>query len=195
MIIYFPFHSCNHDSDVFYFRMTTDDFKDDTVSKLAKKEQEVAEMRNTIDKMADKLEKESKGHDQTRKRVEELLVSVSRLENELTAETVTRKQLEEVMKGVAGSIPDDAKIANLQSIGALPQSISTFPPLVSHPTPPPPAPPPAPSVIAPPPPPPPMMGAAPPPPPLPSFGGPPPPPPPGEILCIRLSFGAHHTCI
>ena len=46
--------------------MTTDDFKDDTVSKLAKRETEMAEMRNTIDKMADKLDKETKSHEETK---------------------------------------------------------------------------------------------------------------------------------
>jgi len=48
-------------------KMTTDDFKDDTVSNLAKRETEIAEMRSTIDKMADKLDKESKGHEETKK--------------------------------------------------------------------------------------------------------------------------------
>ena len=142
--------------------MTTDDFKDDTVSKLAKRETEMAEMRNTIDKMADKLDKETKSHEETKLENEEL-------EKKLNAEILARKKLEEVVQKVGASIPDDAKIAHLASMGALPPSMMV-PPASSTP----PTPPAAIENAASPPPPP---GFAPPPPP-PMFGGPAPPPPP-----------------
>ena len=109
--------------------MTTDDFKDDTVSKLAKRETEMAEMRNTIDKMADKLDKETKSHEETKLKNEEL-------EKKLNAEILARKKLEEVVQKVGASIPDDAKIAHLASMGALPPSMMVPPASSTPPTPP-----------------------------------------------------------
>jgi len=140
-------------------KMTTDDFKDDTVSNLAKRETEIAEMRSTIDKMADKLDKESKGHEETKKKFDELLAKAQKLEQQLNLEMISRIKLEEVVKQVGASIPDDAKIANLASMGALPASMMS----PSSPT----------DTAMPPPPP----SFAPPPPP-PMFGGPGAPPPP-----------------
>ena len=99
-------------------RMTTEDFKDDTVSKLAKREGEMAEMRSTIEKMADKIDKESREHEETKKRCEELIAKATKLEQQLNVEMVSRMKLEEVVKEFGSSIPDDAKIANLASMGA-----------------------------------------------------------------------------
>ena len=85
-----------------------------------------------------------------------------------------RLKLEEMLKGVGGSIPDDAKISNLTSAVAAAKSS----PMTG--VAPPPPPPPPPGGPAPPPPPPPPGGApAPPPPPGGPPGGPAPPPPPG----------------
>eukprot|EP00795_Rhopilema_esculentum_P003286 gene3286-1616_t len=147
-------------------RMTMDDFKDDSGAKLAKREQEANELRQTVDKMADKLEKESKTNEELNRRIEELNAQVNDLNNKLNLESVNRLRLEEIVKQVGSSIPDDAKISNLQSMGAM----------IVQPLPP--SPPPAPvsttqnipNSIPPP--------APAPPPPL--FGGPgaPPPPPP-----------------
>lgn len=156
--------------------MTTDDFKDDTVSKLAKRESEMAEMRNTIDKMADKLDKETKAQEELKTKYEDLLAKAQKLEQSLNLETVSRMKLEEVVKEVGASIPDDAKIANLASMGALPPSMllaaseSVLSPAAAPPPPPPPA------GFAPPPPPP-MFGAP---------GAPPPPPMMGRLT--SLSF-------
>lgn len=161
-------------------RMSTEDFKDDTVSKLAKRENEMAEMRSTIEKMADKIDKESREHDETKKRCEDLLAKATKLEQQLNVEMVSRMKLEEVVKEFGSSIPDDAKIANLASMGALPPSMiaaaaATSPshtattPMVP--------PPPAPPGFGPPPPPgPPGIGGFAPPPPPPAPGAPPPPP-------------------
>lgn len=166
--------------------MTTEDFKDDTVSKLAKREGEMAEMRSTIEKMADKIDKESREHEETKKRCEELIAKATKLEQQLNVEMVSRMKLEEVVKEFGSSIPDDAKIANLASMGALPPSMiaaaaATSPTHSSPMVPPPPAPP---GFGPPPPPAPPSMGGfVPPPPPAPGGG---PPPPPGEYLRILL---------
>ena len=154
--------------------MTTDDFKDDTVSKLAKRETEMAEMRNTIDKMADKLDKETKSHEEMKTKYEELLSRAQKIEQQLNLETVTRMKLEEVVKQVGASIPDDAKIANLASMGALPPSMLQ---MDSVPSPP--------STDAVPPPPPAPPGFAPPPPP-PMLGGPGAPPPPPMMGMYEL---------
>ncbi|XP_057315932.1 disheveled-associated activator of morphogenesis 1-like isoform X2 [Hydractinia symbiolongicarpus] len=150
-------------------KMTTDDFKDDTVSKLAKRESEMAEMRNTIDKMADKLDKETKAQEELKTKYEDLLAKAQKLEQSLNLETVSRMKLEEVVKEVGASIPDDAKIANLASMGALPPSMllaaseSVLSPAAAPPPPPP-------AGFAPPPPPP-MFGAPGAPPPPPMMGG------------------------
>lgn len=93
-----------------------------------------------------------------------------------------RLRLEEMLKGVGASIPDDAKIANLNS--AVAAAAKNSPMMGVSPPPPPPPPP---GGVAPPPPPPPPGGGPPPPPgggPPPPPGGPPcglapPPPPPG----------------
>ncbi|XP_066923009.1 disheveled-associated activator of morphogenesis 1-A-like isoform X2 [Clytia hemisphaerica] len=164
-------------------KMTTEDFKDDTVSKLAKRESEMAEMRSTVEKMADKLDKETREHEETKKRCDELINKAKKLEQQLNVEMVSRMKLEEVVKEVGASIPDDAKIANLASMGALPPSMIAAAAASSPASPPPPPnmgalpPPPAPPGFGPPPPPqPPGMGGFAPPPPPPAPGGPPPPP-------------------
>lgn len=140
--------------------MTTEDFKDDTVAKLAKRETEMGEMRSTIEKMADKLDKETKEHEGAKRKYEELLAKAQKLEQQLNVEMVSRMKLEEVIKEVGASIPDDAKIANLASMGALPASMVAAAAATSpnH-----------------------SMGVGPPPPAPPGFGPPPPPPPPGGV--------------
>ena len=85
-----------------------------------------------------------------------------------------RIRLEEMLKGVGASIPDDAKIANLNS--AVAAAAKNSPMMGVSPPPPPPPPP---GGVAPPPPPPPPGGAPPPPPGGPPCGLAPPPPPPG----------------
>ena len=173
--------------------MTTEDFKDDTVAKLAKRENEMAEMRSTIEKMADKLDKEVKDHEDTRKRCEELLAKAQKLEQQLNVEMVSRMKLEDVVKEVGASIPDDAKIANLASMGALPPSMVAAAAATS-PSGPIPPPPPAPPGFGPPPPPPGMGGfVPPPPPPFGGPGGPPGPPPPPGLFCFSFSRFLHRT--
>ena len=159
-----PFH--------FSLRMTTDDFRDDTVSKLAKRESEMAELRNTIDKMADKLDKETKSKEDLQQKLEEMKTKSEQLEQQLNVEIVSRLKLEEVVKEVGSSIPDDAKLANLASLNALK---STVGPAIALAVPPPP---PAPPGFGVPPPPPIAIPGIPPPPPG-MFGVPPPPPGPG----------------
>ena len=78
-------------------------------------------------------------------------------------ESVNRVRLEEIVKQVGSSIPDDAKISNLQSMGAI--MMQPIPPpstnvLSVH----------NPAPVAPPPAPPPLFGGP---------GAPPPPPPMG----------------
>jgi len=178
--------------------MTTEDFKDDTVAKLAKRENEMGEMRSTIEKMADKLDKEVKDHENTRKRCEELLAKAHKLEQQLNVEMVSRMKLEEVVKEVGASIPDDAKIANLASMGALPPSMVAAAAATS-PTSSIPPPPPTPPGFGPPPPPPGMggFGPPPPPPPLGGAGGPPagPPPPPGLLLILHIFNFLWNFCV
>eukprot|EP00794_Sanderia_malayensis_P020228 gene20228-22204_t len=147
-------------------RLTMDDFKDDSGAKLAKREQEANELKTTVDKMADKLEKETKAHEEATKRIEELTAQITELNNKLNIESFNRLKLEEVVKQVGSSIPDDAKISNLQSMGAIimqqmPQSSAS--PAVSS----------SGSVLPPPPAPPPLLGGpgAPPPPPSSGIGG------------------------
>lgn len=145
-------------------RMTMEDFKDDSGAKLAKREQEANELRQTVDKMADKLEKETKTNEDASKRIEELTIQINDLNNKLNLESVNRMRLEDIVKQVGSSIPDDAKISNLQSMGAHivqpfpPSDPSSMIPPANLPPPPVPAPPP------------PLFGAP---------GAPPPPPPMG----------------
>lgn len=146
--------------------MTTDDFKDDTVSKLAKRETEMAELRNTIDKMADKLDKETKGKDDLQVKLADIQTKYEQLEQQLNTEIASRIKLEEVVKTVgSSSIPDDAKLA---SLNALKNNVT---PTLTLGVPPPPAP-----------------GAVPPPPAPPGFGIPPPPGPPGALPPPCLGF-------
>lgn len=94
---------------------------------------------------------------------------------QIESEGQERLKLQEILKGVGGSIPDDAKISNLTSAVAAAAKSSPMQGVS-----PPPPPPPPPGGPAPPPPPPPPGGAPPPPPPPGGApGGPPPPPPPG----------------
>ena len=94
-------------------------------------------------------------------------VSISKLDNcflfKLNMESVNRVRLEEIVKQVGSSIPDDAKISNLQSMGAIMMQPIPPPPTnvlsVHNPAP-----------VAPPPAPPPLFGGP---------GAPPPPPPMG----------------
>lgn len=181
-------------------KMTTDDFKDDTVSKLAKRETEMVELRNTIEKMADKLEKETKCKEDLQKKISDKELKNEKLQEELNSEMISRLKLEKTLKeiGSTSSISDDAKIATLASLGIKP---IPPPPLDNSPAlPPPPSGfgvplPPIVPALAPvigssggtishsiitslPPPPPPLLGGAPPPPPPMMVGGMPPPPPP-----------------
>lgn len=171
--------------------MTTEDFKDDTVAKLAKRETEMGEMRSTIEKMADKLDKETKEHEETKRKCEELLAKAQKLEQQLNVEMVSRMKLEEVVKEVGASIPDDAKIANLASMGALPPSMVAAAAATSPTHGMIPGAPPAPPGFGPPPPPPPPGGVPPPPPGAP--GAPPPPPPMGESALSAKMFVAATT--
>ncbi|XP_032228211.1 disheveled-associated activator of morphogenesis 1-A [Nematostella vectensis] len=149
---------------------------EDLKAKLTKKENEIEskkeemeEMKDALDKMAIKLERQNQELQEAMQRVRQQDEKLGDADSKLEMERQARLRLEEVIKGVGGSIPDDAKISNLSSAMAAANKPS---PMAGMPPPPPPPPPPGFPGGAPPPPPPPF--GAPPPPAL--NGGPPPPP-------------------
>lgn len=139
------------------------------------KKQELEELKEAFDKMSVKLERESQEREEAMRQVREQEAKLSEANSRIESEGQERLKLQEILKGVGGSIPDDAKISNLTSAVAAAAKSSPMQGVS-----PPPPPPPPPGGPAPPPPPPPPGGAPPPPPPPGGApGGPPPPPPPG----------------
>ncbi|XP_065661274.1 disheveled-associated activator of morphogenesis 2 isoform X3 [Hydra vulgaris] len=124
-------------------RMNTDDFKDETVSKLAKRESELEEMKNTIEKMADRLEKESSSLEELKKKFEELLSQKDILEQQLNNEKIIKNKLESLVKDQS-TLNDIAKISTISEL-PIPFYQPTSPTIVPDSkivTPPPPPPPP-----------------------------------------------------
>ncbi|RMX61131.1 hypothetical protein pdam_00016690 [Pocillopora damicornis] len=152
-------------------------------AKLQKKEREVdskkeelEELKEAFDKMSVKLERESQEREEAMQQIREQEAKLNEAKAKIELEGQERLKLEEILKGVGGSIPDDAKISNLTSAAAA----GKLSPMQGVCPPPPPPPPPGGPAAPPPPPPPPPGGAPPPPPPPGGFpGSPAPPPPPG----------------
>lgn len=146
------------------------------------KKQELEELKEAFDKMSVKLEREAQEREEAMRQIREQEVKLNEANSKIELVGQERLRLEEMLKGVGASIPDDAKIANLNS--AVAAAAKNSPMMGVSPPPPPPPPP---GGLAPPPPPPPPGGGPPPPPgggPPPPPGGPPcglapPPPPPG----------------
>ncbi|XP_065208750.1 disheveled-associated activator of morphogenesis 1 isoform X3 [Planococcus citri] len=132
----------------------------DIVTKLAMKEQELdhktqekEDIEASLQRVKERLEKETAAHLEARQKISELEDRTSELEHRATYEQDERKRLETLLN--SGSLPDDAKVVGLRSTDSGLEKtqcngVAPPPPPISAPKQPPPPPPPAPGIPAPP---------------------------------------------